>query len=171
VSSRSRAWQSQSTTPVIKRAAAACSIAGAMGGQVARGIRCWPGQYASHTVVASRSSGSLVSGGRGSAHWTHVQRSCHSRKAVTMHDVTVTQSPSALRSYGSMYSVTLREHMGRQGLQLSVFRCMLVFKLPHLLSDPSAAIKGCSPKCSGTDGRVGWVHPDSVITPACNLHG
>ena len=25
------------------------------------------------------------------------------------------------------------------------FRCMLAFKLPHLLSDPSAAIKGCSP--------------------------
>jgi hypothetical protein len=49
-----------------------------------------------------------------------------------------------------------------QGLQLSWFRCMLAFKLPHLLSDPSAAIKGCSPKCSGTDGRVGWVHPDRL---------
>ena len=35
---------------------------------------------------------------------------------------------------------------------------MLAFKLPHLLPDPSAAIKGHSPGCSGTDWRVGRIH-------------
>ena len=39
---------------------------------------------------------------------------------------------------------------------------MLAFKLPHLLPDPSAAIKGHSPRCSGTDGRVGRIHLDRL---------
>ena len=39
---------------------------------------------------------------------------------------------------------------------------MPAFKPPHLLPDPSATIKGSSPRCSGTDGRVGRTHLDRL---------
>ena len=58
-------------------------------------------------------------------------------------------------------SYTTRAHVTGTTTIL-VFRCMLAFKLPHLLPDPSATIKGSSPRCSGTDGRVGRTHLDRL---------